>query len=46
MEDDSIYDEEGNIKETGHIDEETGEVVRPWCPATRLLDHLENVRGV
>lgn len=43
VEDDSLFDENGEVRETGHIDEATGEMVRPWCPATRLLDHMENV---
>eukprot|EP00967_Tisochrysis_lutea_P124846 scaffold209163_cov18-Tisochrysis_lutea.AAC.1 len=44
VEDDSLlYDENGEIKETGYLDEETGEMKRPWCPATRILDHIENV---
>lgn len=44
MEDDSlVYDENGELRETGRLDEETGEMKRPWCPATRILDHIENV---
>jgi hypothetical protein len=48
VEDDSLFDENGEVRETGTLDEETGEVRRPWCPATRILDHLENVsvRGI
>lgn len=46
VEDDSLlYDENGEIKETGYLDEETGEMKRPWCPATRILDHIENERA-
>ncbi|KAJ9516041.1 hypothetical protein QJQ45_024441 [Haematococcus lacustris] len=41
VEDDSLYDEEGKVKETGSLDEVSGEMRRPWCPATRLLDHME-----
>ena len=37
-----MYDENGEVKETGTVDE-NGELRRPWCPATRILDHLENV---
>lgn len=45
VEDDSlVYDENGEVLETGYLDEETGEMKRPWCPATRILDHIENVR--
>ncbi len=45
-EDDSLFDENGQVRETGTLDEATGEMRRPWCPATRILDHLENVRAV
>lgn len=41
-----MYDENGEVKETGFLDEETGEMKRPWCPATRILDHIENVSAV
>ena len=30
-----------NIAETGYRDE-TGEMRRPWCPATRILEHRES----
>ncbi|KAL3161118.1 hypothetical protein ABBQ38_009495 [Trebouxia sp. C0009 RCD-2024] len=38
VEDDSLGSED--IPETGYRDE-TGEMKRPWCPATRLLEHRE-----
>lgn len=38
VEDDSLGS--GDIAETGYQDE-TGEMRRPWCPATRLLEHRE-----
>ncbi|GLC45709.1 hypothetical protein PLESTB_001314000 [Pleodorina starrii] len=44
VEDDSLYDETGaavqDVPETGYLDDK-GELVRPWCPATRLLEHRE-----
>ena len=39
MEDDSLLDAE-QIEETGFIDED-GQLKRPWCPATRILEHRE-----
>ncbi|KAK9809811.1 hypothetical protein WJX73_009043 [Symbiochloris irregularis] len=39
VEDDSLADMDV-IPETGHVDDR-GEMVRPWCPATRLLDQRE-----
>ena len=42
VEDDSMFDENGEIKETGHVDE-NGELRRPWCAATRILEHRESV---
>ncbi|KAG2489438.1 hypothetical protein HYH03_012075 [Edaphochlamys debaryana] len=48
VEDDSLYDENGmakeDIPEPGYLDEK-GELVRPWCPATRILDHRENEKA-
>ena len=44
VEDDSMFDENGEIIETGYMDEK-GEMRRPWCAATRILEHRENVRG-
>ena len=38
VEDDSLGSED--IAETGYQDD-TGEMRRPWCPATRLLEHRE-----
>lgn len=35
---------EGAIPETGYVDE-AGELRRPWCPATRILEHREAVGG-
>lgn len=47
VEDDSLYDETGaavaEVPETGYVDNK-GEMVRPWCAATRLLEHRELVR--
>lgn len=43
VEDDSIaalYAEGAEVPETGYVDE-NGELKRPWCPATRILDHRE-----
>ena len=42
VEDDSMFDEHGEVKETGHVDEK-GEMRRPWCAATRILEHRETV---
>ncbi len=46
VEDDSLYDEEGfaaaSVPETGYVDE-AGELRRPWNPATRILEHREQV---
>ena len=39
VEDDSL--EAGDIAETGYQDE-TGEMKRPWCPATRILEYRES----
>ena len=38
VEDDSLL--EGEVQETGHVDEH-GQLVRPWCPATRVLEQQE-----
>jgi protein TilB len=35
-------DEDAEIAETGYWDEEKGEMMRPWCPETRILEHREN----
>lgn len=43
VEDDSIYDENGEIIETGTMDE-NGEMKRPWSIATRLIEHKESER--
>lgn len=40
VEDDSIYDENGQVIETGELDDK-GEMRRPWCVATRILEHRE-----
>ncbi len=32
------------VPETGYVDE-AGELRRPWCPATRILEHREQVGG-
>ena len=39
VENDSLDPE--NIAETGYRDE-SGEMRRPWCPATRILEHRES----
>lgn len=39
MEDDG--DEDAEIAETGYRDAD-GEMRRPWCPATRILEHRES----
>lgn len=38
--DEDWMDEDAEILETGYRDE-TGELKRPWCPATRILEHRE-----
>lgn len=43
VEDDSSIPD-GEVAETGFVDE-AGELRRPWCPATRILEHREMVRG-
>lgn len=42
VEDDSLYNEGADIPETGYVDED-GQLKRPWCPATRILEHRETV---
>ena len=42
VEDDSLLDENAEIEETGYMDE-NGEMKRPWCPKTRILDYRETV---
>lgn len=42
VEDDSSTPD-GEVAETGFVDE-AGELRRPWCPATRILEHREMVR--
>lgn len=32
-----------DVAETGYVDE-NGELKRPWCPQTRILEHREMVR--
>ena len=45
VEDDGLdYDSNEEIEEPGRIDPEDGEFKRPWCPATRILEHRENER--
>lgn len=39
---DALQDEE--VAETGYVDEQ-GELRRPWCPQTRILEHREMVGG-
>jgi hypothetical protein len=43
VEDDSVLDENGEVAETGYLNEK-GEMVRPWCAATRILEHRETER--
>jgi protein TilB len=43
VEDDSSIPEGEDVAETGFVDE-AGELRRPWCPATRILEHREMVR--
>lgn len=43
-EDDADTDEQQEVAETGYVDEQ-GELRRPWCPATRILEHREMVRA-
>ena len=38
VEDDSLNDD---IAETGYRDD-SGDMRRPWCPATRILEHRES----
>lgn len=40
VEDDSLLPEGGEVQETGFVDED-GQLRRPWCPATRILEHRE-----
>lgn len=42
VEDDGDLQEEGEVAETGYVDEQ-GELRRPWCPQTRILEHREMV---
>jgi protein TilB len=45
VEDDGLcYDSDGEIQDPGYIDPKDGEFKRPWCPATRILEHRENQR--
>lgn len=41
-EDDGSEAFEGEVAESGYVDE-AGELRRPWCPATRILEHREAV---
>lgn len=41
VEDDGDQDTE-EVAETGYVDEQ-GELRRPWCPQTRILEHREMV---
>lgn len=34
--------QDGEVAETGYVDEK-GELKRPWCPQTRILEHREMV---
>ena len=40
VEDDGLDVEYGEIEETGFVGDD-GELRRPWCPETRVLDHRE-----
>eukprot|EP00877_Chromochloris_zofingiensis_P015031 jgi/Chrzof1/9782/Cz04g15170.t1 len=44
VEDDSLYNEGADIPETGYVDED-GQLKRPWCPATRILEHRETEKA-
>jgi hypothetical protein len=44
-EDDGVdYDSDAEIEDPGYVDPDDGEFKRPWCPATRVLEHRENER--
>ncbi|CAD7698076.1 unnamed protein product, partial [Ostreobium quekettii] len=43
VEDDSLLAEDAEIEETGYMDE-NGEMMRPWCPKTRILDYRETMQ--
>lgn len=43
-EDDGAGGGGGEVEETGCVGED-GQLRRPWCPATRILEHREQVRG-
>jgi protein TilB len=38
------YDPDADIEDPGYIDPADGQFKRPWCPATRILEHRENER--
>lgn len=38
------YDSDVEIEDPGYVDPQDGEFKRPWCPATRILEHRENER--
>lgn len=38
------YDSSEEISDPGYIDPLDGAFKRPWCPATRILEHRENER--
>ena len=45
VEDDGVdYDSGADIDDPGFVDPTDGEFKRPWCPATRILEHRENER--
>ena len=44
-EDDGLdYSSDMDVEEPGFVDPADGEFKRPWCPATRILEHRENER--
>ena len=43
VEDDGL-EPDAEVAETGYVDEK-GELRRPWCPQTRILEHREMVRS-
>lgn len=39
-----VYDSSEEVSDPGYIDPLDGTFKRPWCPATRILEHRENER--
>lgn len=36
------YDSSEEVVDPGYVDPDDGTFKRPWCPATRILEHREN----